>query len=932
MRLYIRLLLISVSAILSGSITAHSQTIVTASSSNDYASNKYTIRFKIIDETSSEPIPFASVYLTPYKDTVITHFTISGQDGSAELTNIAKGAYLINIELLGYVKYQKDITVNASRVLKDIKLKESKDYINAATITSLAEPVQVKTDTIIYNASAFRVGNNAMLEELLKTMPGIEITNGKVTVNGKAVTEITVNGRTFFFGDMQMALANLPARIVNRIKVTDKANKETAASRLRSSATDERVMDVELKEEFATGNFGNLCLSGGSVWDKHIEDDSSLKGVYQGNAFGSIYGKRDQVTIVANGDNIAVSNGYKSKVGVNYNTDRISGISTNVSLLGTVNKTVSDNSSDLSYYIDNESISSKTQQLSSVNKIYGLSIFGDLKNDYSKKISFEFKPDISFSITDYSHALTGFTKAYYGTENRSMNMNNFKSNSWISLNAKNLGKERRYIALFVKYTQNISNGDRTDLSEMTYDGSSNSTYLDYDMKNNNLMVNSTLTYNEPISKKWAFNFQEVIKYDYCNAHSLATDLMDNSRNDKYSNISKLSNYSIQEDILMKYAANNTELFAGCDFTHFKSNVSSANSYDNYWKTRIAPYLKASFNRRKQQLYLGSFTTPVGGNDIQPSIRIISPSEITVGNIYLKQAYSYELSEQYTYYGKCNLNLILSTQLETNGIVEANWFDNNGIRNSIPVNTKTPSGNIKLWGTASFYLDKKKHWYTQLFTDSYFRTTKGYQSSTYDRNMIDSGTFDYDELIYDIFGNFKGDRFYSGQSGFKKSNTNILNLSGYIYWLYRLKNLSISFQLLSKYYKSQYSFIKSAGKDVLQLRAIPSVTYTFPFNLTATTSLAFSEYRGYGKLLDCNTWNWSVKLSTSYKMLSFSIDCSDLLNQTMSLGHLATSEYCSTSQYRTLGRQITASVAYNFGKGNKNANNKANSFVRNSERY
>ena len=72
-------------------------------------------------------MPFASVYLTPYKDTVITHFTISGQDDSADMTNIAKGAYLINIELLGYVKYQKDITVNASRVLKDIKVKESMD-------------------------------------------------------------------------------------------------------------------------------------------------------------------------------------------------------------------------------------------------------------------------------------------------------------------------------------------------------------------------------------------------------------------------------------------------------------------------------------------------------------------------------------------------------------------------------------------------------------------------------------------------------------------------------------------------------------------------------------------------------------------------------------------------------------------------------------
>ena len=65
-------------------------------------------------------------------------------------------------------------------------------------------------------------------------------------------------------------------------------------------------------------------------------------------------------------------------------------------------------------------------------------------------------------------------------------------------------------------------------------------------------MNSTLTYNEPISKKWAVNFQESIKYDYYNTHSLATDLMNNSRNDKYSNISKLSNYSIKEGTLANF--------------------------------------------------------------------------------------------------------------------------------------------------------------------------------------------------------------------------------------------------------------------------------------------------------------------------------------------------------------------------------------------
>src|SRR5574344_2610857 len=104
-----------------------------------------------------------------------------------------------------------------------------------------------------------------MLGDLLKRIPGIDVSNdGMVQVNGETVSKITVNGKTFFFDDKKTALNNLPARIIDKIRVIDKDSDASKFAGI-SDTQKEKVMDVALKEEYKKGWFGNTSASGGST-------------------------------------------------------------------------------------------------------------------------------------------------------------------------------------------------------------------------------------------------------------------------------------------------------------------------------------------------------------------------------------------------------------------------------------------------------------------------------------------------------------------------------------------------------------------------------------------------------------------------------------------------------------------------------------------
>lgn len=280
------------------------------------------IKATVIDSLTNEPIPFASVYVIPAKDTTITNFTLTDAKGVAKLEEVPYGNYVFRVEMMGYKAFVKERYFRERQAdMGTIRLQLDKNYLQSATITDVGNPITIKKDTIEFNATSFRVGSNAMLKDLLQRMPGMEITSdGKVKFNGETIDKLTVGGRTFFFNDQSTALNNLPASVVDKIRVIDRESEQTRASGIQDGNR-EKVLDVGLKKEYEDGWFGNVGLSGGTTTDKKDKPLRDNRGfLYNGNALVSAYSKKDQVTFIANGLN--VDNSGSSVVIIDENGER----------------------------------------------------------------------------------------------------------------------------------------------------------------------------------------------------------------------------------------------------------------------------------------------------------------------------------------------------------------------------------------------------------------------------------------------------------------------------------------------------------------------------------------------------------------------------------------------------------------------------------
>ena len=243
---------------------AQAQVIILSSDTFGYPESE--VKIKLVDSLTQQPLPMATVYLQPKGDTTIMYFNLSDTSGTAVLDGVVRGSYKLTAEFLGYRPFVKEFYFRKKKEdLGTVKMVEDAVLLEAATVSAVGNPVEIIKDTIVYNATMFRTADNAVLGELLKKMPGFEVSSsGQVKVNGQAVSKITVNGKTFFFDDPSMAVKNLPAKIVDKIKITDYKSDEEKATGITNMVSQEKEMDIALKKEYEKGWFGNAKLAGGS--------------------------------------------------------------------------------------------------------------------------------------------------------------------------------------------------------------------------------------------------------------------------------------------------------------------------------------------------------------------------------------------------------------------------------------------------------------------------------------------------------------------------------------------------------------------------------------------------------------------------------------------------------------------------------------------
>ena len=143
-------------------------------------------------------------------------YALTDDKGAATITKVNKGAFVIKAEIMGYKNFEQQIVVTDKNIdLGDIKMADDAVALEASKVSAVGNPIIIKKDTIEYNASSFKTSDNDMLEQLLKKLPGIEVgTDGSITANGETIKKITIDGKTFFLDDPQLASKNIPAKII----------------------------------------------------------------------------------------------------------------------------------------------------------------------------------------------------------------------------------------------------------------------------------------------------------------------------------------------------------------------------------------------------------------------------------------------------------------------------------------------------------------------------------------------------------------------------------------------------------------------------------------------------------------------------------------------------------------------------------------------
>lgn len=221
---------------------------------------KYAVKGTVID-TTQMPLMSATVVILNQTDSVLVNFSITNEDGYFEVPKVVAGEYILQITYLGYDPFSKSFSLNETTGDFNggtIQLSVANSNLDEVVVKAEHIPIQIKGDTIQYNADAFQVQPGSAVEDLLKKLPGVEVDrDGNVRAQGEDVQNVFVDGKEFFGNDPKIATKNLPADAVDKVQVFDKKSDMAEFSGIDDGQR-EKTINLELKDGKKKGYFGNV--------------------------------------------------------------------------------------------------------------------------------------------------------------------------------------------------------------------------------------------------------------------------------------------------------------------------------------------------------------------------------------------------------------------------------------------------------------------------------------------------------------------------------------------------------------------------------------------------------------------------------------------------------------------------------------------------
>ena len=270
-----RLLLVAI-AVMMTVLSVHAQRVVSG---------------KVIEQDTQEAVIQATASLLSGEKIVAN--AVTNTEGAFRMTAPADGTYTLKITYVGFKTYTKKLTLKDGKGYHagTITLASDAIMLKGATVTGQAAKVMLKADTFIYNAAAFRTPEGSVVEELVRRLPGAEVSDdGTIKINGKQVKKILVDGKEFMTGDTKTAIKNLPTNIIDRIKAYDKQSDMARVSGIEDGE-EETVLDFGIKAGMNKGVMANADLGVGT------------KDRYAGRIFGGVMKDDLKVFLMTNANN-----------------------------------------------------------------------------------------------------------------------------------------------------------------------------------------------------------------------------------------------------------------------------------------------------------------------------------------------------------------------------------------------------------------------------------------------------------------------------------------------------------------------------------------------------------------------------------------------------------------------------------------------------
>jgi hypothetical protein len=248
----------------------------------------------VVQDTSLEVVPAATVMLLNYSDSTLVNYTTTNSLGAFSFKNVKNSDYLLKLSHISYMPWQVRIspTNESVRDLGVITVDLIAEILMEVVIKSAQAPLFIHGDTVEYDARLFKIPPGSTVEDLLRRLPGIDVdASGNVSTQGKDVKRIYVDGKTFFSDDPTSVTKNLDAQAISKVQVYDDKSEQERLTGI-ADGNEDKVMNLELKDEYKKGFFGKASIAGGT-------DER-----YAGRASFNRFTEKQQISFIGYGNNV----------------------------------------------------------------------------------------------------------------------------------------------------------------------------------------------------------------------------------------------------------------------------------------------------------------------------------------------------------------------------------------------------------------------------------------------------------------------------------------------------------------------------------------------------------------------------------------------------------------------------------------------------